>query len=90
MQAGCRDCGDRVKAPHNGVKDHHLMDMTLYAGLVTVVMLSFVPSLIAIVRPVRHRGHRGRDPCPVDQTQAKRRIGSIDAPAADPVTSLRQ
>jgi hypothetical protein len=40
MQAGCRDCGDRVKAPNNGVKDHHLMDMTLHAGLVTVVMLS--------------------------------------------------
>jgi len=40
------------------------MDMTQHAGLVTVVG----PMLIAIANPVRHRGHRGRDPCPGDQT----------------------
>jgi hypothetical protein len=28
-----------VKAPHNGVRDHHRMDKTQHTGLVTVIVL---------------------------------------------------
>jgi hypothetical protein len=46
MQAGCRDCGDHVKAPHNGVEDHHLMDMTLHVGLVISPLAGSDPVLL--------------------------------------------
>ena len=29
-----------MKAPHNGVRDHHRMDKTQHTGLVTVIVLS--------------------------------------------------